>query len=79
MYVRSKIEFDNAAATLAARMLSLDSETREAAAQEASQLLAWLPRDLKNSAQIKDQALALQKLIDRVWQRSAAYICSPIT
>lgn len=64
--ITSKIEFDNLSATLCGRMVSLDAATRIQAAHDAAQLLADLPKFLRNSPHCRAEIKAINTLIDSV-------------
>ena len=64
--ITSKIEFDNLSAKLCGRMVSIDSATRQQAANEASNLLTELPKFLRNSPHCQSEIEAINTLISRV-------------
>ena len=64
--ITSKIEFDNASAILCGRMVSLNRDTRIQAADDASAMLAALPKFLYNSPHCRDEIIAIHTLITRV-------------
>lgn len=66
MRIASKTEFDNVSARLAGSMVSLTKSTRQAAAREAEEMLASLPKDIANNKSARDEIAALQTLIGRV-------------
>lgn len=66
MSITTTIEFQNAAAKLAGRMVSLDCATRHEAAQDAAAMMAVLPKHIKNSPHVADEMTALFTLIARV-------------
>lgn len=66
MSITTKIEFDNASAIFCGRMVSLDMDTRKTAAKSAVEMLANLPKSLKNSPHITAEVAALEALISRV-------------
>lgn len=61
--ITSTIEFNNASATLCGRMVSLDRDTRIQALNDASAMLAALPKFLYNSPHCQDEITAIQTLI----------------
>lgn len=62
----TKTEFDNQAAKLGGRMVSLDPKTRQQAAKDAAYMLGALPRALRNSPHCQSEIRALNTLIVRV-------------
>jgi hypothetical protein len=63
--VTGKIEFDNMAAKLGGRLVSLDQATRQQAALDAAELLADLPKFLRNSPHCSGEIAALNILLSR--------------
>ena len=62
----TKLQFDNRSSILCGRMVSLDADTRRAAASEARELLNTLPAVLKNSPHCVGEISAMESLINRV-------------
>lgn len=66
MEITSKVQFDNISSTLCGRMVSLESEIRKQAANEAADILESLPKFLLNSPHCSSEIEAMNSLIARV-------------